>query len=168
MNLPKSAICYFVRGEPGNEEIFLGRKVDSPKSIKRKIAGKLMSYGGDIEEKDASIKAGTRRELLEESKFIVEEQDMEVMAEILVIDENGPRLTLYYVVAKVWRGEPGHHEDILNPTWYQARPIPHGVPEADEKILPLILDGIKIRGHVLYDENLHLLDFKLNPVEDID
>lgn len=168
MNLPKSTICYFVRGEPGNEEIFLGRKVASPKAIKRKIAGKLMSYGGDIEDRDPSIKAGTRRELLEESKFTVEESDMEVMAEILVIDEEGPRLTLYYVLTRTWRGEPGHYQDILDPTWYQARPLPDDVLEADKKVLPLILDGMKIRGHVRYDANMHLIDFKFNPVENID
>jgi len=69
-----------------------------------------MSYGGDIEDSDPSVKAGTKREITEESGFVVEEQDMEVMAEILVIDEKGPRLILYYVLARTWRGEPSRCE----------------------------------------------------------
>ncbi len=163
-HLPKSTIVYFIRGAKGKEEIFLGEKFASPKAIKRKIAGKLMSYGGDMEETDATVTAGLKRELEEESGFIVSEEDLEVMAKIYVLDENGPRLILYYLFARKWSGEPTQETDIINPQWHTTNPLPENILEADKLILPLLFSGMKLEGHVTYDADMNIVKYSFTPV----
>ena len=56
LSIPISTVIYFLRGDKGREDIWLGEKAASPKAIKRKIAGKLISYGGDFEaDKDPTV-----------------------------------------------------------------------------------------------------------------
>lgn len=161
-NLPRSTICYFLRGPKGDEEIFLGEKVATPKAVRRRIAGRLMSYGGDVEQSDTSIKASLIRELGEESGFSVNEKDLEITAEILIRDENGPRLILYYLFTRTWTGSPTHFKDILDPRWFSTQPLPENILDADKLVLPILLGGKKIKGSLTYDENMRVVatDFK--------
>ena len=164
--LPICTVGYLVRGTPGQEEIFLGEKAPTPKAVKRKIAGKLIGYGGDFEpDHDASIAESFKRELAEESGFTVETTDVEVMAEILIRDETGDRLMLYYVLVKKWRGEANDNREILNPRWYPTRPLPDNILGADKLILPIIIDGKRLSGWVRYDKDMNITDYKLEPVE---
>lgn len=152
--LPQSAICYFVRTKHGKTEIMLGEKVASPKAIKRKIAGKLMSWGGDIEPTDSSVVAGLCRELKEETGFVVKPSSIRLMARIYIIDENGPRLFLHYGLACARRKKPAHERDIQNPRWYKTDPLPENILEADKIVLPIILGGTCIEGSITYNAEM--------------
>lgn len=167
--LPICTVGYLIRGSQGQEEIFLGEKAPTPKAIKRKIAGKLIGYGGDFESnKDTSIRGSFKRELKEESSIIVEVKDLEVLAKVLVRDESGDRLMLYYIFVKTWQGEATDHREIVNPRWYTARPLPWNILEADKLILPHLINKKKISGWVEYDRDMNVIRHNLEVVESID
>jgi hypothetical protein len=169
MNIPISTVGYWIRGGRGQEEIFLGTKAPSEKAIKRKIAGKLLSYGGDFEpEKDKTPLDCFCRELTEESGFVADSTTTVPMARIRVYDENGFRLVLYYFLSRNWSGEAKKNTDIINPGWYPAHPLPDNILAADKFVLPLILDGMKISGMVRYDKDMNVIDKKLTAVENIE
>lgn len=159
--LPRSAICYFVRNKQGKVEIMLGEKVTSPKATKRKIAGKLMSWGGDIESTDSSVVSGLCRELKEETGFVVKPSSIRLMARITVIDENGPRLVLYYGLARARRKKPAHECDIKNPRWFPAEPLPENILDADKIVLPIILDNIRIQGSITYNAEMKVVSVNI-------
>jgi hypothetical protein len=164
--LPICTVGYLVRGERGREEIWLGTKAPTPKAIKRKIAGKLIGYGGDFEEdKDLSVRDSFKRELAEESGFRANTNDIEVLAQILIKDENGPRLILNFLFVRAWTGHPGVNGEIIDPRWYPARPLPETVLEADKLILPPLFDGKKLTGWVEYDKDMNIVGHELTEVE---
>ena len=160
--LPVCTVGYLVRGERGHEEIFLGEKAPTPKALKRGIAGKLIGYGGDYEPTDTSLEQSFQRELSEESGFKAEISDIETCAKVLIKDEKGPRLTLCYILVRKWTGEAKLNDEIMNPKWYSAHPLPDNVLNADKLILPRILSGEKLEGYVEYDRNLNVVSYNLS------
>ena len=176
-NLPICTVGYLVRGMRGHEEILLGEKAATPKAVKRKIAGKLIGYGGDFEPGlDHSFATSFKRELLEESSsshekddgLVVELKDIEILAKILIRDESGDRLTLYYIFVREWAGEAHGSREILNPRWYPARPLPYNILGADKLILPKLVNGQKLMGWVEYDADMNVVGHDLRSVETID
>ncbi len=167
-NLPISTAVLLVRGEAGKEEIFLGEKASSLKAIQRRIAGKLLPYGGDFEpDKDASIAHGATRELGEESDYRAKAEDLVLVARIQINDENGPRLVLYIYILRTWTGEAGISNEILSPAWYPTRPLPENVLELDKIILPRIFKGEKLVGSATYDANMHIVNYRLDAVDSL-
>lgn len=167
--LPICTVGYLVRGSLGQEEIFFGEKASTPKAIKRKIAGKLIGYGGDFEsDKDSSIRESFKRELEEESGIIVETKDLEVLAKVLIRDESGDRLMLYYIFVRTWQGEASDNREIINPRWYHTRPLPWNILEADKLILPQLINKKRLSGWVEYDRDMNVVRHELQTVESID
>lgn len=165
MNFQISTVGYWIRGKRGSEEIFLGTKASSPKAIKRKIAGKLLSYGGDFEpDKDKTPLDCFLRELKEESGFVALPENTHEMARIRIFDENGFRLVLYYYLSRDWTGEAKQNTDIIDPRWYPTHPLPENTLEADKMILPLIIDELKVAGMVTYDKDMRVTSSKITPV----
>jgi hypothetical protein len=175
-NLPICTVGYLIRGMRDYEEILLGEKATTPKAVKRKIAGKLIGYGGDFEPgTDASIRESFKRELTEESSnpgksdgLVVEVRNIEVLAKILIRDDAGDRLTLYYIFVREWMGEAHASREIFNPRWYHARSLPWNILGADKLILPKLVNGQKLTGWVKYDTDMNVVGHDLQPVETID
>jgi hypothetical protein len=167
--LPICTVGYLVRGMPGQEEILLGEKAATPKAVRRKIAGKLIGYGGDFEpSQDTSIRASFKRELAEESDIVVEISNLEVLAEILIKDETGDRLMLYYLFVREWQGEAQDKREITKPRWYPTRPLPNNILGADKLILPRLIHGQKLSGWVRYDKDMNVVDHDLKTVDSFD
>lgn len=167
--LPVSTVGYLIRETDGREELLLGEKVATPKAIKRKIAGKLLSYGGDFEsDVDISIRHCFARELAEESDFRIDPADAEVTARVLIKGEKGDILTLYYVFVRRWQGDAGSSDEILNPRWFPANPLPENVLGADKIILPRLFEGEKLEGWLRYDADMNVVSYELKPVKYID
>jgi hypothetical protein len=167
--LPICTVGYLVRGTLGQEEIFLGEKAATPKAVKRKIAGKLIGYGGDFEpDTDTSIRESFKRELMEESGLTTEVKSLEVLAKILIRDETGDRLILYWLFVREWQGEVSDNREIVNPHWYPARPLVWNILGADKLILPKLLNGQKLTGWVEYDKDMNVVGHELQTVESID
>jgi len=167
-NLPISTVGYFIRHRDDIDEIFLGIKAATPKAIKRKIAGKLLGYGGDLEPTDKSIKHCFKRELGEESNFSIDLDYIEVVGKITIIDENGPRLTLYYLFLRKWTGNPKVNNEILDPRWYPSNPLPENILDSARLILPLAFKGKKITGWVKYDNDMNATAHELVEVDSIE
>ncbi|MDE1874974.1 MAG: NUDIX domain-containing protein [Patescibacteria group bacterium] len=168
--LPLSTVGYLIRGPRGREEIFLGTKAPTPKAIKRKIAGKLIGYGGDFDPGiDRSIAGCFARELAEESGFRIDPADAEVKACILIKDENGPRLTLCYIFVRKWTGdEAGESREMHSARWYPTDPLPDDILAADKIVLPRLLKGEKIAGWIEYDAHMNVIAYDISPVDSLD
>jgi len=167
--LPVCTVGYLVRGQGENLEVFLGTKAATPKAIKRKIAGKLIGFGGDFEpEKDRSIKESFARELKEEKGYDVKPHDMTIVARVLIVDEGGPRLILYYLLVWEWEGVPVDNGEIIGGDWYGINPLPENILEADKLILPRVLRGTNLQGFVEYDADMKVVRHELTPVGSIE
>lgn len=167
--LPTCTVGYLIRGTHDQREILLGEKAATPKAVKRKIAGKLIGYGGDFEPgTDASIRESFKRELREESGVTADARSLEVLAKVLIRDETGDRLMLYYIFVKEWRGEVSDNREIMNPRWYPVRPLPWNILGADKLILPRLMNGQKLTGWVRYDKEMVVVDHDLQTVDTID
>lgn len=164
--LPICTVGYLLRSVDGREEIHLGEKAATEKAVKRKIAGKLLGYGGDFEpDKDLTLEGSFARELGEESEFRVDPKTLEVAAKILIRDEKGDRLTLIYVLARHWTGQAGENREFANAGWYSTNPLPENILGADKLILPRILAGQKLEGFVEYDKDMNVVAHNLVPVD---
>ncbi len=166
--LPICTVGYLLRTMNGSEEIHLGEKAATDKAVKRKIAGKLIGYGGDFEpDKDLSIKESFARELSEESGFSAMPHMLDVAAKVLVRHEKGDRLTLYYVLARHWSGSAGESREFARSGWFPTKRLPDNVLGADKIILPRILAGLKLEGWVEYDKDMNVVAHELKEVASV-
>lgn len=163
-----STVIYLVRGMPGHEEIFLGRKFASKKAIKRGIAGKLIGYGGDFDPTlDSSLTYCATRELSEESDFRARPEDMEQVAKIQINGEEGagrPQILLYYYLLRKWTGLAGTSNEVIDPQWYKASPLPSDMLGSDYIVLPRVLAGKKLAGRVTYGMDMRVVSHNLTEV----
>jgi len=171
-----TSICsvgYPIRGPRGQEEIHLGEKAPTPKAIKRCINGKLIGYGGDFEPGiDGDIIDCFLREFAQESgdetsHLSAHRKDVEEVARILIKNTVRPGILLHYLFIRNCRGVAISTREILNPGWYPARPLPDNILEADKLILPRVIQGERLRGWILYDENMKVIGHELASVESL-
>jgi len=167
--LPICTVGYLLRMTEDRQEIYLGEQAATEKAIKRKIAGKLLGYGGDFEpDRDLTLEGSFARELGEESEFNVDPKTLDVAAKVLIRDEKGDRLTLYYILARHWTGQAGENREFTKTAWYQTDPLPENILGADKLILPRLLGGEKLEGFVKYDEDMNVVSHELRVVASID
>ncbi len=166
--LPICTVGYLLRERKGRKEVYLSTKAATPKAVKRKIAGKLLGFGGDFEpDKDSSVVESFARELGEESDFKADPKDMRFVARILIRDENGPRLVLDYVLVSAWSGEAGNNREFTDSGWYPTDPLPDNILGADKLILPRVFRGELLEGYVEYDANMAVVSSELAPVDSL-
>jgi hypothetical protein len=163
MKLPICTVGYILRGEGKDAEVWLGEKAATPKAVKRKIAGKLIGFGGDVMDSDESIKHSFSRELSEESGFQVLPKDVEIAARTLIRDESGDRLTLYWVMARIWSGTAGTSREMVRGAWYPLLSLPENILAADKIILPRIFRGERLAGFFEYDADMNVVRSELEP-----
>lgn len=157
-----------IRGDRGAEEVFLGIKKKSPKSVRMKTAGKRMPCGGGFKRTDPTIASCYVREFHEELKgMTVSESDIEVVGRIEVRSSDYPPFILYLLFARNCRGECSESDEFDDPAWYSTKSLPDTMPEADYVLLPRLLCGEKLVGWVAYDKDKHLINYNLRSVETI-
>jgi ADP-ribose pyrophosphatase YjhB (NUDIX family) len=112
--------------------------------------GNWNGYGGKVEEGE-SVTAALVREIREESGVETNERDLEEVALIDFIFEDGKHLHVHTYFIRTWRGEPAETEE-MRPRWYAFDAIPYDLMWADDiHWLPRALRGEKLRGTVYFN-----------------
>jgi ADP-ribose pyrophosphatase YjhB (NUDIX family) len=112
--------------------------------------GNWNGYGGKVDECE-TIETAAVREIVEESGVKVNERDLEKVALVDFIFEDGKHLLVHTYFTKVWEGEPVE-TDEMKPRWYSFDAIPYDLMWADDiHWLPRALKGEKLRGTVYFN-----------------
>lgn len=113
--------------------------------------GNWNGYGGKLEEGESIVDA-TIREMYEESSVIITEENLEQVAVVEFIFEDGKHLEVHTFFVRTWKGEPTETEE-MKPEWFTFPDIPYDKMWADDKYwFPRALAGEKLRGKVWFDE----------------
>jgi ADP-ribose pyrophosphatase YjhB (NUDIX family) len=114
--------------------------------------GNWNGYGGKVEEGE-SITSAAVREIEEESLVKVNERDLEEVALVDFIFEDGKHLLVHTYFVREWQGEPSETEE-MKPRWYTFDAIPYDLMWADDiHWLPRALKGEKLRGTVYFNSD---------------
>ncbi len=159
MPTPHVTECFLLRTAPdGTRQVMLGRKKTGVG------AGKIVGIGGKIEPGETPSQAAAR-ELLEETRVVVDEADLEFRG---IADFRFPNKAAYTMIAHVfvaqrWLGEPSETDEIA-PVWYPISQLPFDLMWADARHwLSGVLEGGRINGvFVFNDDNATLKQIKLD------
>jgi ADP-ribose pyrophosphatase YjhB (NUDIX family) len=111
--------------------------------------GNWNGYGGKVEEE--SIETAAVREIKEESGVAVNESDLQKVALVDFIFEDGKHLLVHTYFVREWSGEPIETEE-MKPRWYAFDAIPYDLMWADDiHWLPRVLRDEKLRGTVYFN-----------------
>lgn len=112
--------------------------------------GNWNGYGGKLEEGESIIDA-TIREMFEESGVVITRENLEQVAVVEFIFEDGKHLEVHTFFVRTWEGEPNETEE-MKPEWFKFPEIPYDKMWADDKHwFPRALMGEKLRGKVWFD-----------------
>lgn len=124
------------------------KKVLLPKKTKKIGAGRRNGYGGGVEEKE-EIFASALRELFEESGVRGKKESVKKVAELRFKNTASDGLEwdilvhVFFVYG--WDGEVEETEEMVDPKWFSFDDMPWSeMMEADQKWLPLVLQGKKV------------------------
>lgn len=169
-------VGYLIREGVQGPEVFMGRKIATPSSLKLRIAGKIIGYGGKRDVTDPSDVACIVRECETEtavpgkSGIIIEPDDAVPMARFVVKNEDGRSdLILTYFVIKKWTGEANDSKEIVGARFYPINDLPEDVLALDTIVLPAIIAGQKLGGWAKYDAEMSkLVASDVYPVETLE
>lgn len=114
--------------------------------------GNWNGYGGKIEDGE-TVGKGAVREIEEESEVVVRERDLEKVALVEFLFEDGKHLLVHTFFTRTWRGEP-KETDEMRPEWFRFSEIPYEkMWEDDQYWFPRALLGEKLKGNVWFDES---------------
>lgn len=112
--------------------------------------GNWNGYGGKLE-KGESVEVAAVREIQEESKVVVNKDDLEKVAVVEFVFEEGKHLEVHTFFTKKWKGEPEETEE-MSPRWFLFKDIPYDkMWEDDQYWFPRALLDEKLRGKVWFD-----------------
>jgi len=112
--------------------------------------GNWNGFGGKVEEGE-TIRTATAREINEESGVIVQEKDLEKVAIVEFMFEDGKHLAVHTFFVRTWNEEPCETEE-MKPDWFQVTEIPYEKMWADDQYwLPRALLGEKLQGKVWFN-----------------
>ena len=146
-----------------NEEkqILLGRK-------KRGFGiRKWNGFGGKLQCGEMYKKC-MKRELYEESGLMIEEDDLVQVAYFDFQFPFYPQWThdgVVYIIHR-WKGEL-RNSDEMEPRWFSVEEIPYDeMWKGDQAWLPLLLDGKKVAGRIVFGEdNESIIEMELQEVD---
>ncbi len=127
--------------------------------------GNWNGYGGKLEG-DETVTEAAVREIEEESGVRVEETNLEQVALLNFIFEDGTHLETHTFLIRAWEGEPQETEE-MRPMWYRHNALPYESMWADDPHwLPKVLKGEKLHGTVWFDESgRNIKDMQWNVVQ---
>ncbi len=130
--------------------------------------GKWNGAGGKIQGQESAEQTAVR-EVQEEVGVIVEEGDLEKVAEIKYSnpDPNWGMFVHVYITRK-WKGEPSESEE-MKPEWFAEKDIPFKDTWADfPHWFPKVLEGKKFKGEFVYKADGETVDhFDITPVDNL-
>lgn len=124
--------------------------------------GKWNGVGGKVKPGESHIEAAVR-EIKEEIGVDVAKEDLVEMGKMKFVfqdnDDWGTNMTIY-VVTK-WLGRPTESEEMA-PKWFNVNEIPYDDMWEDDRLwIPMILDGKRIEGDFLFDENQKIIGYEI-------
>ncbi len=128
--------------------------------------GKYNGVGGKKEENE-TIEGTAKRETFEE--IAVKPISMELVGVINFIFSNKPEWgqEVNIFLCDNWEGSPTESEE-MSPKWFNFNEIPYSkMWEDDQYWVPLVLDGKKITGDFLFDENQKMIEKDITVVEEL-
>ncbi len=134
--------------------VFLLRSDEICLALKKRGFGinYLNGYGGKVETGE-TVTEGALRELLEESKVVAQESDLEKVVTNLFIFKDGLEMEVHTFFIRTWKREPEETEE-MKPAWFPLTEIPYEKMWADDPHwLPRALVGEKIKGKVWFKED---------------
>lgn len=127
-------------------------------------AGKWNGFGGKVHEGETFATAAAR-EIQEEAGVIpiglieVGQLDFEFEGDPLILETR-------VFVASEYEGEAQETEE-MSPKWHRLDEIPYAdMWDGDKYWLPLLLQGHKFKGHLLFDQSDKVLSHKIQPLAD--
>lgn len=133
--------------------VYLIRKNEICLALKKRGFGEgnFNGYGGKLEAGETFLQAAVR-EVYEESTCVVQEEDLEQVADItFVFSREKMRVRAYFV--ETWEGEPEETEE-MNPQWFLKAEVPYEkMWSDDEHWLPSVFKGKKLKGIVWFKED---------------
>lgn len=154
-----ATLCFLVDNDA--RKVLLGMK-------KRGFgSGWYNGYGGKINDGE-TIEQGAIRETFEECSVRVSEQDLQKVAELYFKFPNKQEWDMIVHVFRIesWQGEPKEGEE-MTAEWFGFDKIPYDKMWDDDRYwLPMILEGKKLIGEFIFEEdNKKLADYKINEVD---
>ena len=128
--------------------------------------GNWNGFGGKLHDGE-TITEGAVREIEEECCVGVKESDLEKVAVVEFIFEDGAYLEVHTFFTRIWNGEP-EETDEMKPQWFSYDQIPYDhMWKDDEHWLPRALAGEKLRGKVWFDHtNTDIKEMQWRQVRD--
>jgi 8-oxo-dGTP pyrophosphatase MutT (NUDIX family) len=129
---------------------------------KRGFGSGLLNGVGGKQAGNESIEETAIRECEEEVG--VTPVSLQKVAELVFIDYSGEESLVHVYLCYEWKGEPVESEE-MRPEWYRIKEIPYDLmwPD-DEHWLPSVLNGEKVSGKFVFDQNNNLVDWQTNVV----
>lgn len=122
--------------------------------------------GGKLEPGETPEEAGIR-ECQEEIGITPLELDKVAYHEF-VFPNGTTNVVTYVYVCRAWDGKPTETDEMA-PQWFDINDIPYDTMWQDDILwLPAVLHGNKLRCRFTFDERDHMLDARINLVEDLD
>lgn len=113
--------------------------------------GYYNGFGGKVEDGETLTQA-TVREVYEESTVIVQEKDLQQVADIISIFKDA-QMHVHVYFARTWTGEPEETEE-MKPKWFLHSNIPYAqMWSSDYRWIPSVLIGKKLRGTIYFKED---------------
>lgn len=153
--MKKSTLCFCIK----DDQVLLGMKKNGFGS------GKWNGYGGKVEENE-SPKAAAIRELLEESRLVSRNEDLDQYALVRFYFDSKPVFECYVYITNNWQNDPVE-TDEMRPEWFKISDLPFDeMWAADAKWIPLILRGEKIEAEVNFNaDGSEVKEFSYKPAE---
>ncbi len=114
-------------------------------------SGLYNGYGGKVEPDEALLAAAVR-EVQEEANVVVQETDLQAVAELTFVFSDRTLAVAAYFCTK-WQGTPQETEE-MRPEWFSLKALPFDQMWADDIVwLPRALAGEYVRGTVWFADD---------------
>ena len=152
-----TTLCFLVQGEPITQ-VLLGLKKTGFGQ------GKMNGFGGKVE-KNETVSEAAARELWEETKVKVSQNNLLKMGQIDLFFSANPQFnrTMYLFIVKQWDGIPCETKE-MDPKWFKVGDIPYAQMWQDDfYCLPSVLKQQPISGKVIFGpDNESVINFQIH------
>ncbi len=151
----KRTLCFLLNQQ--NNTVLLGKK-------KRGFGeGNYLGIGGKVEDGE-SIEEAVVREVQEE--IGITPTNLQKMGVVTFLFQNKPHYwnqEVHVFKTNSWKGEPRETEEI-RPYWFKINEVPYKLMWEDNQYwLPRVLNGDRVVGSFLFDQDLKIQDSEIKP-----